>query len=418
MFFYRILRPQARRDCFLWALVFLILPTTGYSAWETLEIPVTTREFVYDLQFISPTEGWALMGTGFKGYRILHTTNGGEDWTQVGNWNTEIGIGDYGHFQFVSPTEAWLVPWDIAEQDLLLHTENGGVTIEEASSPFSGGVFDAVYAVHFLDSQTGWLAGTTLHATGSVAKTIDGGMTWEVKPTPRLFPIHDFFFLNQDYGWAAGSGPDSSGLIQRTEDGGETWTIARVEGLTSPIAIRFADELHGWSVGRGGLIVYSNNGGRRWYRQESGTDRDLFDVEVFSDHDAIAVGDMNFTGGVVLSTNNGGATRKREHLPKDVSVRCIASFGNTVWVGGGPDDFNNPTVTYLFRRTFTAEEFPAIVVKDLPGGTLGVEYEYGFTAVGGNASIHLGVCGRWTARTVLGKRYRTTRGNSLGGRGS
>ena len=90
-----------------------------------------------------------------------------------------------------------------------------------------------------------------------------------------------------------------------------------------------------------------------------------------------------WTEGIVLSTYNGGATWKRENLPVEVRIRAIASSGGMIWVGGGVADRRDPKFVYLFRRTFTAEEFPAIIVKDLPGGTVGVEYEYGFKALGG-----------------------------------
>ncbi|MCA9443767.1 MAG: putative Ig domain-containing protein [Candidatus Omnitrophica bacterium] len=344
-----------------------IQPT--YGSWETLQIPTENSEYIYDLQFISPTEGWALL-TDAREPRLMHTTNGGEDWAEAGEWNPEIDIYEYANFQFLSPTEAWFVPW---RDDLLLHTANGGVTIEEASSPFA----DDVYAAYFLDSETGWLAGEAYYATGSIAKTVDGGTTWAIQRTPWIFGFHDLFFLDQDRGWAAGSG------IGRTEDGGESWSIARMECNGNPTAIRFFDEDHGWAVGNGGLIIHSIDGGRYWYRQESGTETDLLDVEVFSEREAMAVGYDGWTEGIVLSTSNGGATWKRENLPVEVRIRAIASSGDTIWVGGGVADRRDPKFVYLFRRTYNAEEFPAIIVEDLLGGTLGIDYEYGFRALGG-----------------------------------
>ena len=179
--------------------------------------------------------------------RLLHTTNGGEDWAEVGGWNPEIDIYEYAHFQFVSPTEAWFVPW---RDNLLLHTTNGGVTIKEATSPFA----DDVYATYFLDTQTGWVAGEAYYATGSIAKTTDGGATWEVKPTPRIFGNYDLFFLDQDHGWAAGWG------IPRTQDGGESWSIAKMDLQWRPDR----DPLHRRRPWLGGRRRWTDRSLHRW----------------------------------------------------------------------------------------------------------------------------------------------------------
>ena len=83
--------------------------------------------------------------------------------------------------------------------------------------------------------------------------------------------LTDVFFLDADRGWAVGD----RGVIWWSEDGGRNWQLA-----DSPVNCRlesvwFVDEHHGWAVGgwahpyshrTSGVILRTENGGRRWTR--------------------------------------------------------------------------------------------------------------------------------------------------------
>lgn len=47
--------------------------------------------------------------------------------------------------------------------------------------------------------------------------------------------------------------------------------------------IQFIDDQTGWAAGRGGLLLYTENGGNTWIRQSTGTTTDLMSVS-FIDH--------------------------------------------------------------------------------------------------------------------------------------
>jgi len=149
-------------------------------------------------------------------------------------------------------------------------------------------------AVHFVNDQTGWLAGTN----GSLWRTSDGGATWE--PVPLDLPqqgrptFWDVCFADEQHGWVAGD----QGTIFVTRDGGQTWTrqdtgvadakskpkletVKRAGGKTDVFdagdstpgltlsAFRFTDASKGWLAGYypnhgRSLILHTQDGGAHW----------------------------------------------------------------------------------------------------------------------------------------------------------
>jgi photosystem II stability/assembly factor-like uncharacterized protein len=97
------------------------------------------------------------------------------------------------------------------------------------------------------------------------------------------------------------------------------WTSYRGEGtqiLIQEKKLSSRDDLFGihrgsggraWAVGKNGLILHTNDGGRNWEKQTSGTARALSAVS-FADH---RVGFVVGSGGIILSTQDGGLSWKK-----------------------------------------------------------------------------------------------------------
>jgi photosystem II stability/assembly factor-like uncharacterized protein len=97
-------------------------------------------------------------------------------------------------------------------------------------------------------------------------------------------------------------------------------------------SIRFTpDGKTGWIVGEEGTILHSNDGGRTWTRQQSGTTKNLFKVAVADDSNALAVG----ADATILRTSDGGAHWQSVKSPKMITYFDVTySDKNTAWIAG------------------------------------------------------------------------------------
>ncbi|MDX1582218.1 MAG: YCF48-related protein [Thermoanaerobaculia bacterium] len=190
--------------------------------------------------------------------------------------------------------------------------------------------YEEVYAIEFVDMNTGWAA---IAGPAAIFHTEDGGQTWsEQTLPPEVFDrIYSFFFLDENMGWAA----LGSGQLLHTNDGGENWTIQHTADsyLLKPF---FVSEDTGWVFGGEGLILHTTDGGETWSDQSTGP-WDFNDAWFFDENTGIAVG---FTGAAVRTTN-GGDTWTEVDPDVGVSVNNLSALffvdDQTGWAAGGED---------------------------------------------------------------------------------
>ncbi len=358
------------------ACVLASSPTPVYAAWDLYPVMTATSPLdgVLDMSFINATEGWAI--TGSTTLKVHHTTDGGKTWNELyTDPDSSIMWIPRSRLQFVNSTEGWLVPNATWGAGKLLHSTDGGVTWGEVTHPYQS-AFGEVNTVYFTSPKTGWIAGKDTALAGMIAATTDGGSTWVVRETPFQFQSRRLFFLDDQHGWVVGPG----GSILLTIDGGLTWKTGLAESMSDLWGVRFIDPLHGWAVGTGGAILYSQDGGARWYVQASGVNWDLYDVAVISANEALAAGGLeSFTAGGVLLTRNGGATWRQENLSSQPALNAVARAGDDLWAGGASPWTGTSFFAHLFHRKVDSGQYPIILADTLPGGTVGIPYEYQFS---------------------------------------
>ncbi|MBK9106618.1 MAG: hypothetical protein IPL92_19185 [Saprospiraceae bacterium] len=120
-------------------------------------------------------------------------------------------------------------------------------------------VTDQLKTVKFIDLSTGWAAGES----GTILKTINGGMNWSVQTSGITSTIRSIFFLDANNGWACGD----EGTIIATTNGGTTWTPQTSPYSSQYNSIRFANASTGWVVGNGSVLLKTINGGLIWTQQ-------------------------------------------------------------------------------------------------------------------------------------------------------
>jgi len=121
-------------------------------------------------------------------------------------------------------------------------------------------------------------------------------------------------FVDQRTGWVVGA----FGMIARSRDGGQSWQVQNSGTLDNLFDVSFIDSVNGWAVGRAGLILRTRDAGESWQKQVSGTEQHLFSVAAISPQRAVAVGDW----GSILVTDDGGQTWSRRSIDRDVILNA------------------------------------------------------------------------------------------------
>lgn len=130
---------------------------------------------------------------------------------------------------------------------------------------------------------------------------------------------------------AASAGPrqvavGEEGVVLLSDDGGRRWRQARSVPVSATLtSVSFADARHGWAVGHWGVILATADGGETWtvQRLAVGEDRPLFAVHFLDAEHGVAVGLWS----LVLTTEDGGRTwTPRTLAPPPGSARADANL--------------------------------------------------------------------------------------------
>ncbi len=196
---------------------------------------------------------------GYAG-TFMKTSNAGTSWTFSHNaggqylYYTGQGANQYTAHFFNQNTG--LVGGSASVNGGIARTTNGGVTWDTAySNLFTSGL---VYFFHFVDANTGFMAGTM---TPKIFKTTNAGINWTGIATAPTGTIYDI------YAWDVNNIGivTSSGNFQKSTDGGATWSSTISTGNTSTCyRMVFANANTGYVTGSSGKFAYSINGGSNW----------------------------------------------------------------------------------------------------------------------------------------------------------
>lgn len=229
---------------------------------------------------------------------IIRTCDGGMNWTQCERTTSDV----LRAVQFVNNKVGHIV----GSGGVILRTNDAGITWRKINININIDNLKYVRftAVHFLDENVGYIAGWN-SLTDIFLKTIDGGVNWESKMNWIQFTVfNDMFFITDKIGWILGNLMDEN-FLMKTTNGGATWCYINYPSygyLERCKSIFFISEQIGWSVGHYDFISKSTDGGKHWFRQESGTSETLNSIYFHNKNIGWACG----ISGVILNTLNGG----------------------------------------------------------------------------------------------------------------
>jgi photosystem II stability/assembly factor-like uncharacterized protein len=284
----------------------ILMTLDGGKNWQAKQSG--TELALYNVKFTDAQNGWVCGQDGL----ILHSTDGGETWRKQ-----ESGI-TFPIFAlwFVNPSHGWAV----SEQATYLRTTSGGESWETGriEASLEGVDIEAtlalvdptLYDIHFINEQTGWMAGEF----GKIYHSTDGGVTWQEQQGTLLgqegiddalnLPVwFGIRFLNANEGMTVGL----EGKMAHTTDGGKTWNFTAEEVSrfsTDPLyALSFRDGA-GWITGGSGRVLHLQEG--KWRPVQLGWPivAWLRAVDFFDANNGWIVGGY----GIIIHTTDGGKT--------------------------------------------------------------------------------------------------------------
>lgn len=289
---------------------FLLYTKDGGNKWEK-QSPKRWLK-IASVFFIDSNTGWFLAGD-----KVFRTKDSGKNWKHsylpipdserrfFRGGIPKLGGGWMGDIFFVDSQKGWAVvgSWYI------FYTDNGGETWK---AQFSGSKMSyGLGHFFFADAKKGCVGGSTIFCT-------EDGLSWKEQLGVRPMGRKDWFkgfivelwggdFVNNDTAWAVGP----YGLIMKTEDGGKKWEVKTrvIEGI-----LTFVNDKEGWNA-KEGNILYTDDGGNTW-KVQTKTRGYLMDLFFLNHLKGWAVGwysEQSTKGeriiwGQVLHTQNGGKT--------------------------------------------------------------------------------------------------------------
>ena len=218
--------------------------TDGGATWVSLPVPVQGN--LSGIDFVDASTGWVVGAEG----TVFRTTDGGAHWTQQRHDIQRFYTG----VSFVDASTGW-----VSGNATILRTTNGGQTWTGQTVPAGADARE----VRFVDALNGWAAG----ALRTIMHTSNGGQTWTVllgavyeEPNNR-YPFNGLDAADPLHAMAVGN----ANTVYNTTDA-VTW-IDRTNGSsTIPFRMARTDAKHIWTANSNSEVLYTVNGGKRWFR--------------------------------------------------------------------------------------------------------------------------------------------------------
>lgn len=261
-----------------------------FAQWTATPTPSS-----YHLYAIDAVTNDVIYAGGYGG-SLVRSTDGGDTWEALSiesyDWVKAI--------HFFDTNYGWLVTTDgTASGGNILKTTDGGATWTPSHTGY------AYSAMEWIDDQICYVSTWQ----GILVKTTNAGATWTIVTTPHddvnIFSIQ---FFNEETGFALNTDYD----LMSTTDGGETWTTMVHYGLRN---FHFLTPSIGFGVNAFGEIGKTTDGGLTFdFTPTEFEDIKLNDVHFLNDDIGYVIGGLDCTGGdciqspVLLTTNNGGET--------------------------------------------------------------------------------------------------------------
>lgn len=255
--------------------VTVLRTSDGGQHWLSSTISANDVSVLDVPHFLTTQEGFLELGTfggpgaGSEAVGIFHTTDGGQNWTEVSDTEHPGGLPHGGlktGISFRDAQNGWATGQDASETPWLYMTHDGGHTWSKQSLPLLGTsvpqyvttppVFFGNNA--FLPVRIGVEINVNTAVTDlAIYKSTDGGTSWSPYGVGK-FDSNDLYIESILNAWAT----DQDGNVYGTSDGGANWSklASNVDKIK---VLSFVDASYGWAIGDTKLW-HTADGGNHW----------------------------------------------------------------------------------------------------------------------------------------------------------
>jgi photosystem II stability/assembly factor-like uncharacterized protein len=208
--------------------------------------------------------------------------------------------------------------------------------------------------------------------------------------------LFSIFFVNDALGWSCGRW----GTILHTQDGGKTWLEQKSGSQNTLSGIYFVDPENGWAVGNSGTILHTKDGGKTWEKQESPVPYYHMDVYFTTLEKGWIASEKTH----LLHTQDGGKTWQVGFSDEDYILKAI-SFSDPThgWAAGEFGHLYRTVDGGISWEKLAGEAYIDTATGDLKGGP----FLYDIAAADDNTAWAVGIEGRVVKTTDAGKTWNT-----------
>jgi len=234
----------------------------GGATWETQFVNADPQAFYDAMDFWDAKRGLAVSDSVDGQFVVLRTEDGGAMWERVPPNALPPALPGEGYFAASGTNvatwgdrHAWFGT-GAAEQARVARSTDGGATWEITTTPLPAGPSTGIFSVAFRDADNGIVVGGDYRqedqAIDNVAVTRDGGRSWSLVPAPGLSGFRSAvgYLPRASTPTLVAVGPAGADI---STDDGQTWTALEAPGFHT---LSFAR--HGtaaWAAGERGLIA-------------------------------------------------------------------------------------------------------------------------------------------------------------------
>ncbi|UII32114.1 YCF48-related protein [Fulvivirga ulvae] len=243
----------------------------------------------FSIHFIDEQNGFLAGGAASVSAEkalVLKSEDGGTTWTEA-----------------YSDTGFYITDVTALTDNILFATTSDGAILKSENA---GGVWEKIdiesgiylTGIRFLDTETGFLVGSTSGGNGKLFTTSDGGESWEsiINTTPlENNALHEIAFLDNNTILASGGAWDK-GVVLKSTNKGVDWTSINVADGVKILDISMIGN-SGFALGDNGqfnaatekgVLFKTTDGGETWENVDTGYDNRLRKIAIRGDIGIVA----------------------------------------------------------------------------------------------------------------------------------